>query len=196
MKTKEKQLYKSDDKIISLLEKDDKLYIVKQFFNHENRGIYLQLMRHPHYNICPIYNVKQENGRFTVTEAYLGSETILDVAKRYTSDQIYLLIYEILNALSHLHQLKIVHRDLKPNNIYFYEGRVLVNDFDISKAIMDNQKKDTQVLGTVGYASPEQYGFLASDHRTDIYSLGIIIKVMFESALDYRGTLSDTQNPL
>lgn len=57
------------------------------------------------------------------------------------------------------------------------DGRVVLIDFDASRRVSNNGK-DTQIIGTVGYAAPEQLGLAQSDARTDIYATGVLMNVM------------------
>ena len=73
----------------------------------------------------------------------------------------------------------IVHRDIKPDNIIICDdNNVKIIDFDISKIYKSNQRSDTQTLGTVGFAAPEQFGMQQSDARTDLYSLAVLLNVL------------------
>ena len=86
---------------------------------------------------------------------------------------------ELCQALTILHSNEIIHRDIKPENIIVtQEGDVKLIDFDISRIGNNNAKKDTVILGTTGFAAPEQYGIAQTDERSDIYSIGILINVM------------------
>lgn len=88
------------------------------------------------------------------------------------------IIKGVCNALSVLHSLGIVHRDVKPENIVLdHNGRVVLIDFNVSRFVK-NTKRDTVIMGTVGYASPEQLGFAQSDARTDIYATGVLLNVI------------------
>ena len=81
-------------------------------------------------------------------------------------------------ALTVLHGYGIIHRDLKPENVMIDKrGRVVLIDFNVSRRIND-AARDTVVMGTVGYASPEQMGVSQSDTRTDIYAAGVLLNVM------------------
>ena len=81
-------------------------------------------------------------------------------------------------ALDILHKNGLVHRDVKPENIVVdNKGRVVLIDFNVSKQISHNNR-DTVIMGTVGYAPPEQMGISQSDARTDVYAAGILLNVM------------------
>ena len=67
---------------------------------------------------------------------------------------------------------------------------VKIVDFDISRIEKINQNKDTEVLGTVGFASPEHFGFSQTDQRADIYALGIMLYEMITGTKPYPGTFS------
>ena len=71
-------------------------------------------------------------------------------------------------------------------------------DYGISRIIKDSQGTDTEILGTVGYAPPEQFGFLQTDIRTDIYSVGVLMNYMLTGALPqevkYNGKMKNVLN--
>ncbi|MFQ9516670.1 MAG: serine/threonine-protein kinase [Eubacterium sp.] len=86
---------------------------------------------------------------------------------------------QICDALLEIHKKGIIHRDIQPKNIIVTsEGVLKVIDFDIAREEKQNAAHDTNLFGTVGYASPEQYGFSQTDCRSDIYSVGIIMREM------------------
>ena len=84
----------------------------------------------------------------------------------------------VCRGLQVIHQRNIVHRDVKPENVMVTtEGRVVLIDLNASR-VATGASKDTVVMGTVGYASPEQLGVSHSDARTDIYAAGVLLNVM------------------
>ena len=90
----------------------------------------------------------------------------------------------LLEALEQIHAQGIVHRDISPKNVLIStDGVVKLLDFDIARRRKRNQNADTTILGTVGFASPEQYGFLQTDATADIYALGVLMNVMLEGTL-------------
>ena len=89
---------------------------------------------------------------------------------------------QICQALEGLHTFGIIHRDVKPANIMVTEDNTAyLIDFDISRTRKDDQRSDTEILGTQGYAAPEQFGFQQTDARADIYSLGVLLNQMCTS---------------
>lgn len=85
---------------------------------------------------------------------------------------------KLCSALWVLHSMGVVHRDVKPENIIIRGKEAVLIDFDASRIYKNNNREDTQILGTTGYAAPEQYGLSQSDGRADIYALGILLNIM------------------
>ena len=86
---------------------------------------------------------------------------------------------KICDILAYLHhrEAPVIHRDIKPQNIIIRpDGSAVLIDFDIARVHNDENDTDTVFFGTRNYAPPEQYGFSQTDARTDIYSLGILLR--------------------
>ncbi|MEE2750860.1 MAG: protein kinase [Myxococcota bacterium] len=91
------------------------------------------------------------------------------------------LLVDLCRALAHVHQRGLVHRDLKPSNILISpEGRAKLTDFGIVKDLdpSTEQSATTTLVGTWAYTSPEQISGKPLDHRSDLYSLGVILFAM------------------
>lgn len=91
------------------------------------------------------------------------------------------LAIRLAQAMRELHSLDpaIIHRDIKPQNIIVKDdGSVAFIDFEISRRYKQGEQMDTTIGGTAGYAAPEQYGFMQTDIRSDIYSYGIVLAWM------------------
>ena len=78
----------------------------------------------------------------------------------------------------------ILHRDIKPSNIIrTSDGRICLLDMNAARRADPLKKEDTELIGTVGYAAPEQYGFGASSVQTDIYAAGVLLNELVTGVL-------------
>lgn len=120
-----------------------------------------------------------EDGQI-VLEEYIDGITLADKMEeeRFRYRDASHIIRRVCEALGLLHEHRLVHRDVKPDNVMVTpDGRVTLIDLNISRRITD-ATRDTVIMGTVGYASPEQLGLSQSDPRTDIYAVGVMLNVM------------------
>ncbi len=145
-------------------------------------------------NHCPhipdIYDYREEDGKLIVIESYIQGRTLDEYLAKEGPDRNEKLriIGEILDGIEFLHcaPVPIIHRDLKPDNIMIDNtGTVKIIDYDAAKTYKPGETKDTTLIGTIGSAAPEQFGFAQSDPRTDIYAMGILIRKVFGSDTSY-----------
>jgi len=139
------------------------------------------LLKIKHENIILLYEVACDGEKGIVIEEYIDGITIGEVLETglYTSKGICRVISSVCEALNVLHSKGIIHRDIKPENIIITnKGDVKLIDFNIARMKGIEKNRDTVILGTTGFASPEQYGISETDARSDIYSIGILINVM------------------
>ena len=142
-------------------------------------GIALAKLRH--HGIVPIYNIRERGGLIYYIMPFVQGLTLEQRLERgrlppFESRRI---LSELTDALAAAHRAKMVHLDIKPDNV-FLEGdlqKVLLVDFGISMALTEKVPESSggPIIGTPSYMSPEQaQGLPEIDHRSDIYSLGVL----------------------
>lgn len=159
---------------------------VKKILSIYNLDVYKTLMQNPISGIPTIVDFFENDNQLTVIENYISGQSLEDIIKTKVLDLQTILHYalELCSVLSKLHNMSpsIVHRDIKPSNIIITEyNHVVLIDFNAAKFYSDESSTDTILLGTKGYAAPEQYGFGSSSPKTDIYGLGILLKELTSS---------------
>ena len=124
--------------------------------------------------------VSCEDGQI-VWEEFIDGLTVaevLETGQRYRYRGAKAVLQGVCRALSALHGQGIVHRDVKPENVMIAsDGRVVLIDMSISREVKD-APADTAVMGTVGYAAPEQLGIAQSDARTDVYAAAVLLNIL------------------
>ena len=145
-----------------------------------------------HPNVCTIYEIDETNdGHTFIAMAYYEGETLKDKIQRapLTLEEAVDTAVQIARGLDKAHQMGIVHRDIKPANIFINrDGVVKIIDFGLAK--LAGQAKMTRTgttLGTVAYMSPEQATGQEVDHRTDIWSLGVVLYEMLTGRRPFSG---------
>lgn len=131
-------------------------------------------------NLPEIYDVLEMDDGQIVLEEYIHGITVAQVMEsgKYQYRGVRKILSGVCDALTVLHSHGIVHRDVKPENVMIdNSGQVVLVDFNVSR-IESTASKDTVIMGTVGYASPEQLGLTQTDARTDIYASGVLCNVM------------------
>ena len=127
-----------------------------------------------------ILAVGEQNGQVLVLEEYVEGDDLAFLLEGtvFTPRQTRAIAMDVCRGLWVLHQLGTVHRDVKPDNIILRGNQAVLVDFDASRVVRPEQTADTVILGTTGYAAPEQFGLSQTDGRADIYSLGVTMNVM------------------
>ncbi len=154
----------------------------------------LQDLSHPY--LPNIYEVSFADNSTTVVEEYIEGQTT--GSAELSEKQCRMIGREICDVLIFLHENGIIHRDIKPSNILLAkDGHIRLIDFDAARMPKEEAEQDTMLLGTRGYAPPEQYGFSQTDERADIYALGVTLKQLLGSRAGkrrYSGCLSKCTN--
>jgi serine/threonine protein kinase/tetratricopeptide (TPR) repeat protein len=132
-----------------------------------------------HPNICTVYEVGEtDDGRMYIAMPFYVGETLAHLIARGPAPltQAIRITLDIADGLAKAHERGIVHRDIKPANIMLTsDGLVKILDFGIAKLSASGQTEPGMRLGTIAYMSPEQALGMGVDHRTDIWSLGVVL---------------------
>jgi serine/threonine protein kinase len=160
----------------------------KQRFIHEAKAA--SALDHP--NICNIHEIDEtEDGQLFIIMGYYDGETL---KKRIESRPLKIeeaieIAIQVAEGLQKAHQKGIIHRDIKPANIFITEdGIVKILDFGLAKlAGQSKLTKASSTLGTIYYMSPEQTRGGDVDHRSDIWSFGVVLYEMLSGTLPFKG---------
>jgi non-specific serine/threonine protein kinase len=144
-----------------------------------------------HPNICIIYEVDEADDHTFIAMEFIAGQALKEriAAVKLEIDEAVKIVTQIGEGLNEAHAKGIIHRDIKPANIMLTDkGTAKIMDFGIAKLAggVDLTKPST-LIGTIAYMSPEQARGEEIDHRTDIWSLGIMFYEMLTGSLPFRG---------
>lgn len=178
MKYEEIELLKQSEKSsVHLVRKEDGDQVFIQKILKGQHHIYSVLQNYQHPYLPRIYEVILSDESTTVIEEYIEGSSL--GSAKLSEKQLVNAVKELCFVLEFLHEKDIIHRDIKPSNIIFAkDGHIRLIDFDAARMMKADLEQDTRLLGTRGYAPPEQYGFSQTDERADIYALGITLKTL------------------
>ncbi|MBR4587979.1 MAG: protein kinase [Lachnospiraceae bacterium] len=157
---------------------------VKKVLDHFNINVYQKIMDRPIRHMPKVYDLIEADGKLIVIEEYVSGNDLDEICKKrggLPEYQVMDIALDICEVLSRLHGFDppVIHRDIKPSNVKISPAAgVVVLDLDAAKLDKRDKAVDTELLGTHGYAAPEQYGFGASTVRTDIYGLGKLMEAV------------------
>lgn len=145
-----------------------------------------------HPNIVSIFDIGWQDQVPYIAMEYVEGKTLSDFLHgdpKPSMGHLIQIIIQISNALDFAHNLGIVHRDLKPSNIMVMEnGTAKIMDFGIAKRSGTNLTQTGVFLGTPSYSSPEQIREGHVDHRSDIFSFGILAHETLTGHLPFPGS--------
>ncbi len=156
-------------------------------------------LKHP--NIVTIYSVEESDGTHFITMELVEGKTLAEIIPEtgLTLEKFLDVSIPLADALTSAHEQGVVHRDLKPANIMFdAEGRVKILDFGLAKlteevsedgatVTSDGRTMAGQMMGTLAYMSPEQAEGAHVDHRSDLFSLGVVFYQMATGTQPFLG---------
>jgi eukaryotic-like serine/threonine-protein kinase len=170
-----------------------------------------------HPNVCTIHDIQEYDSQLFIVMEFVEGRTLGDLLEKgppslsplgkgglqggLSSDrktpkagiqlkQAIDIGMQIADGLAAAHENGIVHRDIKPDNIMVRkDGRVIIMDFGLAKLKGDVSRltKEGSTVGTAGYMSPEQVQGHDVDHRSDIFSLGVVLYELFTGELPFKG---------
>jgi serine/threonine protein kinase len=144
----------------------------------QREAVLLSRLSHP--NLPHIYDAFNERGRSYLVMDFIDGKTLLQMLKETGFRPLLVAqavgyALQLCDVLAYLHQQQppIIFRDLKPTNVMVTaNGHVFLIDFGIARIFKEGQEQDTALLGSPGYAAPEQHGSAQTNPRSDLYSLG------------------------
>ena len=142
--------------------------------------VYRKLLSVSCPNLPKIMEVGEKDGRTVLLEEHVQGDTLSEILQGglVSTAQAKKMCRQLCSALWVLHSMGVVHRDVKPDNVMIRGKEAVLIDFDASRIYKNANQEDTQILGTTGFAAPEQYGLSQSDGRADIYALGVLLNIM------------------
>src|SRR5271163_3596085 len=165
-----------------------------------------------HPNILSIFDIGEENGAPYIVSELLEGQTLRERIRSGSLSSRKAIDYalQVARGLAAAHEKGIVHRDLKPENLFVtHDERVKILDFGLAKLTRPENNSGAeaptvqvntepgQIMGTVGYMSPEQVRGKPADHRSDIFAFGSILYEMLSGQRAFRGeTPADTMSAI
>ena len=147
----------------------------------DDLSAFRRLVGRTHPNLAEVYDVIEDETAPAVLLEYVPGrsldEILGDEPPKY--EAVRRMALDICDGLIALHSMEIVHKDLKPENVIITpEGTARLIDYGIATVFGEDRPPQTALLGTVGFAAPEQFGFNRTDARTDLYSFGVLLNVL------------------
>ena len=146
-----------------------------------------------HPNVCTIHDIQEHDGQMFIVMQFVDGQTLQEKKGTFSLNQALDVGMQIADGLAAAHEQGIVHRDIKPENIMIRkDGIAQIMDFGLAKlrasgSTITRLTKEGSTVGTAGYMSPEQVQGQDADHRSDIFSLGVLLYEIFTGQLPFKG---------
>src|ERR1044071_9709175 len=146
-----------------------------------------------HPNVATVYEIDEADGQMFIAMEFVDGTTLREKMAGISLKQAVDIGVQIADGLAAAHEKGIVHRDIKPENIMVRkDGLCQIMDFGLAKLRGTRSKisrltKAGSTIGTAGYMSPEQVQGQETDHRSDIFSLGVLLYELFTGELPFKG---------
>lgn len=156
--------------------------MILKILPRQNLPVLKDIMKIKHPNLMEIYDVMDDGINCNcLCEFVFGNNLDKIVYNKMGVDPKIAekWMVQLCKGVEELHNRNIIHRDITPNNVMVdYEGNIKLIDFNISRERKQSASRDTTVMGTAGYASPEQFGFTQTSFGADIYAMGVLLNFM------------------
>ncbi|GCE04643.1 hypothetical protein KDAU_19720 [Dictyobacter aurantiacus] len=183
------QLYAIKEMSLSLIPPNEQQQTIHNF---KVEAKMLWSLHHP--NLPTVHGVFTQGDRYFLVMDYIDGFTLEELLERnqapFPERRVLDWARQLCDVLAYLHSHSppIIFRDMKPGNIMLSRsGQIKLIDFGIARFFRPSNAPDTQILGTPGYAPPEQYGKAQTDERSDIYALGMTIFHLLTNTLSDEG---------
>jgi hypothetical protein len=167
----------------------------KRFVRRFRREAEIVKQRLKHPNIVPVLAYGETGGYVYLVMPLIQGETLSDrlVRRGLTEQEANLWVGQICDALDFAHKQRVIHRDIKPANIMLTEsGEALLMDFGLARDVEGSGKlTGSMLMGTPAFVSPEQAQGKGLDHRSDQYSLGVVLYLIATGHLPF-----DSDSPM
>lgn len=181
-----KELKRINENSVIVFDERSGEIMIKKRVDTDNLPVMQKLCSIRHKNLSAVLKIAEENGKLYSYSEFVSGRSIqnlIDSGTIFDEKEAVRIISEVCDGLEVLHKNGVIHRDITASNIILsYDGNVKIIDYGISRLPKQNASRDTYILGTAGYAAPEQFGFAQSDEKTDLYSVGILLNVMLTGA--------------
>lgn len=179
----------------------DNRFYVKKILDYYDKNVYTWLSNHYVAGIPSIKEIKEENNQLIIIEEYISGKTLESILKereKLSEEEVKKIAIAVLTILKNITaEIPLVHRDIKPSNIIIKDnGELFLIDFNTAKIIYEEKSRDTILLGTEGYAAPEQYGFAPSNIQTDIYAIGVMMNELLTGSIDLNNNCCSKLTPI
>lgn len=180
-----RELSSKEDRTILFVKRSDGTPFVLRIYNHEIPA-YRAIEGHECAGLPRIFGCESMDGLFFVEEEYIDGVSMAELysgGRRADEREAEEILRGLCSAVAYLHDCGFIHRDLKPEHVLrTQDGRLVIIDLDAAMKICPEKGNDTRLLGTAGYAAPEQFGFTRSDQRTDIFAIGVLLNELLTGA--------------
>jgi len=144
-----------------------------------------------HPNICNIHEIGEAaDGQLFICMAYYDGESLRDKISKgpIPIEESFRVFTQIAQGINAAHEKNIIHRDIKPANILLTEnGDIKIVDFGLAKLAGEQLTESFSTKGTIAYLAPEVIRGAEADHRSDIWSLGVLLFEMLTGHLPFKG---------